>query len=206
MKRLLLLCLFILLILGCFLGCGKDSKEEETPPEEPAVTSYIATPPPVATAALVTVPTPAPEREPARPAYEAGIGFVNDSEVNIRAEASTNAEVLGQLPQNTMIRILKSDAGNGWSIVEYKEKEAYMSASYLTIVTGESTLPIQGTGTVNASDINMRSAATTDSDSVGKLSKGTKVNIVTEDVGHDWSLIQVDDRLVYVATRYIDVE
>jgi len=206
MKRLLLLCLFILLILGCFLGCGKDSKKEEAIQEDPVVTSYIATPPPVATAAPVTVPTPAPEQEPARPAYEAGIGFVNDSEVNIRAEASTNAEVLGQLPQNTMIRILKSDAGNGWSMVEYKEKEAYMSASYLTIVTGESTLPIQGTGTVNASDINMRSAPTTDSDSVGKLSKGTKVNIVTEDVGHDWSLIQVDDRLVYVATRYIDVE
>ena len=69
------------------------------------------------------------------------------------------------------------------------------------MVPGES----KKTATVNTNDLNMRSQPLSNSTVIGRLSKGTKVDVYVEDAGEGWTIIGYDDKLVYVASRYLDM-
>lgn len=57
---------------------------------------------------------------------------VNSSDVNMRADSTTDALIIGKLADGTEVEIIKKDAGHNWSMVLYDSKVAFVSSRYLT--------------------------------------------------------------------------
>lgn len=57
---------------------------------------------------------------------------VTTDNLNARAGSSSSTESLLKLPLNTKVSYI-SDAGNGWSLVEYNDKIFFVATDYLDI-------------------------------------------------------------------------
>jgi len=70
----------------------------------------------------------------------------NSSALHVRAEASTDAEVLGVLTENTFVDYIE-DAGDGWIAVDYNDETGYVQSEYVSssfkIDTGETIAAIK---------------------------------------------------------------
>ncbi len=55
----------------------------------------------------------------------------NDSALNVRKEASSDAEVLGVLTENTFVDLIE-DTGDGWITVDYNDETGYVQSEYVT--------------------------------------------------------------------------
>ena len=55
----------------------------------------------------------------------------NGTALNIRAEASSDAEVVGVLAENTFVDLIE-DTGDGWIAVDYNDETGYVQADYVT--------------------------------------------------------------------------
>ncbi len=55
----------------------------------------------------------------------------NSSALNVRAEASSDAEVLGVLTENSFVDLIE-DAGDGWVAVDYNDETGYVQADYVS--------------------------------------------------------------------------
>ncbi len=55
----------------------------------------------------------------------------NDSALNVRAEASSDAEVLGVLTENTFVDLIE-DKGDGWVSVDFNDETGYVQSDYVT--------------------------------------------------------------------------
>lgn len=61
-----------------------------------------------------------------------GIVTTQSSNLNMRAEPSTNAEVIARIPKGTRINILGED--NGWYLISYNGRQGYVFSNFVTIV------------------------------------------------------------------------
>lgn len=57
----------------------------------------------------------------------------NDDPANIRASASTNSDIIGQIPAGTTITFKRGDASGQWFKVTYNGKTGYVSANAITL-------------------------------------------------------------------------
>ena len=55
----------------------------------------------------------------------------NSNALNVRAEASTDAEVLGVLTENSFVDLIE-DTGDGWVTVDYNDETGYVQAEYVS--------------------------------------------------------------------------
>jgi SH3-like domain-containing protein len=55
----------------------------------------------------------------------------NSSALNVRAEASADAEVLGVLTENVFVDLIE-DQGDGWICVDYNDETGYVQSEYVT--------------------------------------------------------------------------
>ncbi len=201
-----IICILLVLALAVtvFGGCKKKEEESDGIVVE---RTFDATPTPAPT----VTPTPEPTVEPT-PTPGAisgaegaeGLAYATEDLVNVREVNATSGTVLGQLPIGTVVAVVKREYGNGWSQISYNGVNAFVATQYIRMITTESSIAIECTATVNSEDTNMRADNTTESDAVGKLAKGTKVDVVKKDYGHGWSMLQYESKIVYVATRYLD--
>ena len=131
-------CLTLLLCLVAFLlcGCGNDKGDENSSSglnNTPATTS----------------PSPTPEPQNAK-----ALRVTADSGLNIRAQASTDSEILGLAENGERLALMTEDAQNGWYQIQYKGQTAYVSADYAEVieVTMEEYNQLRGeTGSQNSS-------------------------------------------------------
>ena len=79
-----------------------------------------------------------------------------DSGLNIRAEASTDGEILGLAENGQRLALMLEDPQNGWYQVQYNGQTAFVSADYAEVVevTLEEYNQLRGTssGTDTTSD------------------------------------------------------
>lgn len=61
----------------------------------------------------------------------AGKATVNADEINLRADDTTDSEILGQAAKDDQLDVLKKDAGGEWSMVLYEGKVAFIATRYL---------------------------------------------------------------------------
>lgn len=111
-------CLTLLLCLVAFLlcGCGNDEGDENSSSglnNTPATTS----------------PSPTPEPQNAK-----ALRVTADSGLNIRAQASTDSEILGLAENGERLALMTEDAQNGWYQIQYKGQTAYVSADYAEVI------------------------------------------------------------------------
>ena len=55
----------------------------------------------------------------------------NSSALNVRAEASSDAEVLGVLTENAFVDLIE-DSGDGWISVDYNDEKGYVQSEFVT--------------------------------------------------------------------------
>ena len=138
MKKLVYLALALCVMVAAFSGCGGKS-------DDGGNSSAVSSPP-----ATVT-PTPTPESQTAK-----ALRVTADSGLNIRAEASTDGEILGLAENGQRLALMLEDPQNGWYQVQYNGQTAFVSADYAEVVevTLEEYNQLRGTssGTDTTSD------------------------------------------------------
>ncbi len=101
-----------------------------------------------------------------------GAGCITGSSLRMRAEASTSSSVVMTLDKNTAVALLGKQ--DGWYHISYAGKTGYVSAGYLI---EDQDGVFTSYGSINTDNVNVRSAASVDSDSLASLPKGTILTV-----------------------------
>ncbi len=125
-------------------------------------------------------------------AFAADAGQASGSDVNVRAEASTDAEVLGKIDKGTEYKVL--DKSGSWFEISYNDASAFVSADYFEITKADAE--------ITGSSVNLREKATTSADSLGKFAEGDKVTVTGRN--DDWYRIEYKGGSAYVSRDYVD--
>ena len=133
--------------------------------------------------------------------------------VNIRASASTEADQLGKAQVGqTFTRYEVMD--NGWSKIDYNGQEAYIKTEYLEEVadtaaaegeggTGEASSSRNAGDTIKVKEnVNIRSAASTDSEVLGKANGGDTFTLIEEANG--WCKFTYNGKDAYIRSDFIE--
>ena len=126
-------------------------------------------------------------------------GAVTTDALNLRASASTSAQILQVMPRGA--KVIVQSTSNGWSKVVYNGTTGYASADYLQ--TANAVSSSFGTGKITGSDVNMRSGAGTNSKIIKTLDKGTKVQITG--VNGNWYAVSCNGQNGYVCADYVSI-
>ena len=127
-------------------------------------------------------------------------GYINASALNVRSGEGTSYRVIGSLPRNHRVNILRE--GSSWDKVQFNSRTGYVCKAYLRNVTKEqSSVKVLGTATVTASALNVRSDNNTHCSIIGSLDRGSKVEIVQRLSG--WCKIKYHDGYGYVSSSYL---
>ncbi len=124
----------------------------------------------------------------------ADAGQSSGSNVNVRAEASTSAEILGKINKGSEYSIL--DKTGDWFQISYHDSEAYVSADYFEVTKAEAV--------IDGSKVNCREKASASSDSLGKFADGDSVTVTGQN--DDWYRISYKGGSAYVSKDYVDGE
>ena len=133
---------------------------------------------------------------------------VNTDGLNVRTGPSTSYATIGKLNKGTRVEVISESAG--WSKINYNNKTAYVSSGYLKAVSTstpdtkpeDTTQQYKEIKVVNTDGLNVRKGPSTSYESIGKIDKGTNVEVISESDG--WSKINYKNTTAYVATRYLD--
>ncbi len=134
-------------------------------------------------------------------------------EVNLRAGAGTNFEIVGTLKSGEFVNRI-GIGKNGWSKLEYKGKTVYAITSYLTtevitvekpdIVGGMTFTPKNDRVTAKI-EVNLRKTPSTDGEKVASLKAGEFLDrTAISDKG--WSRLTYNGQTVYAVTSYLTNE
>ncbi|RSD24094.1 SH3 domain-containing protein [Mesobacillus subterraneus] len=122
-------------------------------------------------------------------------GTVNATSLNVRETPSLSAKTVGQLKKGAIVPVLSQ--ANGWAEITYSGKSAWVSAQFLTFSSATPSnsekqtpaAPVNHyTGTVTASQLNVRDRNTLDGKVVGSVSKGQSFKILEEQ--NNWVRIE----------------
>ena len=99
--------------------------------------------------------------------------------------------------KGTKVQVISESAG--WSKINYNNKIAYVSSGYLKTVSTntsdtkpeDSTEQYKEIKVVNTNGLNVRKGPSTSYSSIGKLNKGSNVEVISESAG--WSKINYNN-------------
>lgn len=142
---------------------------------------------------------------------------INASNVNVRKEPTTKSNIIATLAKGTIITRMEKNVtladGYRWDKVRLSNGQVgYVVTNYLTtniITTTAVTNTVQEEKVqINASNVNIRSRATTTSNIIATLSKGTILTRLQKDVakanGYIWDKVRLPNGQVgYVASKYL---
>ena len=129
--------------------------------------------------------------------------LVNVSEfLNVRADADTNAEVVGKVFAGQGGEVIWK--GDTWSLIRSGNVEGYILNEYAWFgkdIEAHVDEVAQLFAVINTDKLRVRSKATTNSTTLGMVVRGDKYEIV--EVGDEWTKIIFENASAYVATDYI---
>ena len=187
------ICFFIisLLIAGC--GAQVEVNFAETP------TALIVT------STLIPSPTRPPSQTPLPPLLRdtptvAPAQGTTSTQVNVRSEPNTAAEVLGIIPANTPVEIIGKDPGENWFLINHPQSpdgKGWVTAQYIT-TNAVPEVPVIGGGSNSAGaataivqqQINVRSGPGTSFNSLGTLNAQDVVTLTGKDSNGAWLQIE----------------
>lgn len=140
--------------------------------------------------------------------------------VNIRSSDSETADKLDKAQTGQEFTLLEQK-GNGWSKIQYNDREAYIKTEYLEAVESEGILVAGGNtettaapeetaqnvksdGTVTVKEsIRVRSQASTDAESLGTVYTGEKLDFV-EKQSNGWTKVKYKDKVGFVKSEFVE--
>ena len=134
------------------------------------------------------------------------IAQVNDY-VNVRAEANTEAEIVGKLYDDSVGTLVKEE--DGWYQITSGNVTGYVKAEYC--VTGEEAVALAeevGTeiATVNTTTLKVRAEANLESSVIGLVPLGEELIVVKEEEETEgWVKISIEEGEGYVSTEYVSL-
>lgn len=127
---------------------------------------------------------------------------IDTSVVNIRKEPTTSSELLGQAEQGQLLEVVaETEATDGvWYKIKLGEEEyGYVRSDLITSDLSQ----VKSEGKVTGSVVNIRKEPTTDSESLGKITEGTVVEI--NDISGEWYQISYSGKTGYVHSDYLEI-
>lgn len=160
------------------------------------VTNYLS---------IDSVSPPAPPNPPIiTPDANATVRTTNGGNLNLRAYASSSAEVLGSFPNGSRVRVLTQ--GASWYRVQAGNSTGYMSARYVIMdATGGSTdgydavVDNPSAGQV----LNLREQPSTSSTALAQYHNGTQLKVLG--VGTEWHRVSVGGKTGYMMAKYVRI-
>ncbi|MDM8149904.1 SH3 domain-containing protein [Priestia megaterium] len=133
-------------------------------------------------------------------AYAATVTYkVTASKLNVRSGAGTNYGIIGSVVKDQMLSVV-SKSGS-WYKINYNGRTGYVSSGYVQ-ASGTATPSAESTTyTVMASKLNVRSGAGTNYASIGSVTKGQKLSVVSK--SGSWYKINYNGRTGYVSSDYV---
>ena len=128
------------------------------------------------------------------------VGTVNADGLRLRAEASTESDILATVNTGTQAVVL-GETGDGWYQVVLEGVEGYMSGEYLDVAAQADADLGKGRVDCGGSSLNVRSGPDTSYDRLGSLSDGAVVDITGVDSG--WYQISFQGSTGYVSSDYL---
>lgn len=132
--------------------------------------------------------------------------YVNCSSLNLRKGAGTNYSVIKSLSKGTKVKVISST--NNWSKVSVGDTYGYVHSSYLSSYSSSTESNTVGDSNevksfkyVNTSSLNFRKGPSTSYESMYKLSKDTKVGVISTSNG--WTKIKHNNNYGYVSSSYL---
>ena len=184
-----------------------DIGASATPVTEPELTPIATTEP-----ETETTTEPEPETNPTQTTVPAGIvknsGVVIGTGVAFREGPSTDSALIERLDDGTYVQILKTNVDAQWHQVKYDGKTGYINRIYLSLDASLDGYEIDFVGTIIncESDVNVRSAPSTDSEIIGVAKKGSNLTILPQDIYiEDWYQVEFDGETAYIHADYLDV-
>ncbi|AXE37944.1 L,D-transpeptidase family protein [Acidipropionibacterium virtanenii] len=173
-----------------------------------------ATPAPVSSApSLASTPsastpgTPSPSASTSTPtpsaaAFKAHAAYVTANSLNLRATASDDSEVLGQLTAGTKVIVSAAPTG-GYSPVQYQGISAYVTAKWLS--ASKPATDVSVTTMYATTAVNLREEAGTGSTVLKTLAAGDKVSATGTTV-QGWTAVEYNGQEAWVKTQYISTK
>lgn len=134
--------------------------------------------------------------------------------VNVRSSDSIEADRIGKTTTGQILELVEEKV-NGWSKVIFEGKEGYIKSEYLE---AEETQMVSSSEVENNTDkkeqeekatkgtltdnVNVRKTPSTSGEKLGKLSKGTTIDII-EKQEDGWTKIKYNEQEAYVKSDYI---
>ena len=133
-------------------------------------------------------------------AYAATVTYkVTASKLNVRSGAGTTYGIIGSVVKGQALSVM-SKSGS-WYKINYNGRTGYVSSDYVQ-ASGTTTPPAESTTyTVTASTLNVRSGAGTNYASIGSVTKGQKLSVVSK--SGSWYKINYNGRTGYVSSDYV---
>ena len=157
-----------------------------------------------------------------------GIGLIqNTNGVNFREEADVNSDSMAKLKAGTLVDVISAPNVNDakhWFKVRYDGKVGYIQAPYVYlpghVFTGEDDptptptptaapdVEVIGTGMIqNTNGVNFRKEPSTESDSMGKLKAGVKVDLLaplpSDSTSKSWYKVLYNGQIGYIQAPYV---
>ena len=138
-------------------------------------------------------------------AADLAVATVSDY-VNVRAEASTDSEILGKLYKDGVATVL-DDNGDGWVKIQSGSVTGYISKDFLATGSEAEKLADENksqVAEVTTETLRVRAAADINSDVITLVPQGEKLNVIEETDG--WLKVSTDEGEGYISADYADVE
>ncbi|WP_110927053.1 SH3 domain-containing protein [Bacillus massiliglaciei] len=130
-------------------------------------------------------------------------GIITGSRVNVRAEASTDANVLGKLDLQTPVSIYSIK--NGWAEIDYHGRHGWVSEEFVELTeTGKETKSPGHTGKVTALQLAVHQTPSLNGQKIGDVKQGESYAILKEN--GQMVQIQFGKRKGWVAGWYLERE
>ncbi|MDR7246647.1 L,D-peptidoglycan transpeptidase YkuD (ErfK/YbiS/YcfS/YnhG family) [Priestia megaterium] len=133
-------------------------------------------------------------------AYAATVTYkVTASKLNVRSGAGTTYGIIGSVVKDQTLSVV-SKSGS-WYKINYNGRTGYVSSDYVQ-AAGTATSPAESTTyIVMASTLNVRSGAGTNYASIGSVTKGQTLSVVSK--SGSWYKINYNGRTGYVSSDYV---
>jgi len=181
-------------------GQIRPANEEDQDPEETAAPGETTEPEDARDPGDLAEPSD-PSATPALPFVFEDVsftGYVATGNLNVRSRPAVESAAIARLSLNDTLQV--TGVGDSWTRVIYDGQTAYVFSNYLSdsMVFEQ----VSQTVYVTSNTLNLRKEPSTESDSITKLSRNTKLTRIG--IGDGWSKVKTSSGQVgYVSSQYL---
>ncbi|HAN09892.1 MAG TPA: hypothetical protein DCP90_04680 [Clostridiales bacterium] len=137
--------------------------------------------------------------------------YVTGNNINVRAEANMNCEVIGELNSGRELKVLSQN--QDWYKINFEGQAAWVFGEYIEVINKDFNSEVQNSnnkqtvaesnGTINADNVNLRKESNTTSSVITKLAKNTNISTISKSDG--WYHIKANNNTGWVLSTYVTI-